>query len=78
LEYGNFMAGDGDIELNQERAYSQDADKLKRNASSVNSGNESNLNLCENEKLTYKGETPLVGEKYLKSKEFYGGIGANV
>ncbi|MGD0955143.1 MAG: hypothetical protein ABR985_22610 [Methanotrichaceae archaeon] len=38
------MAGDGDIELNQERAYSQDADKLKRNASSVNSGNESNLN----------------------------------
>jgi len=78
LEYGNFMAGDGDIELNQQHAYSQNADKLKQNVSSVNGGNESNLNLYETEKLTYKGVTPLIGEKYLKSKEFYGGIGANV
>jgi hypothetical protein len=28
--------------------------------------------------LTYSGKEPLVGEKYLNSREFYGGIGANV
>ncbi len=78
LEYYNTMAGDGDIELNQEHAYSQDADKLKRNISSVNGGNESALNLFENTKLTYSGTTPLTGGKYLNSKEFYGGIGADV
>ena len=41
LEYFNTMNGDGDIELDQETAYSQNADKLKRNVSSVNGGNES-------------------------------------
>ena len=45
LEYYNTMAGDGDLELNQENAYSQDADKLKRNISSVNGGDKANLNL---------------------------------
>lgn len=78
LEYYNTMAGDGDIELDQEHAYSQDADKLKRNVSSVNGGNLSALNMFENTKLTYSGSTPLTGGKYLHSKEFYGGIGANV
>ncbi len=78
LEYYNTMAGDGDIELNQEHAYSQDADKLKRNISSVNGGNQSALNLYENTQLTYSGQTPLTGGKYLNSKEFYGGIGADV
>jgi len=78
LEYYNTMAGDGDIELDQEHAYSQDADKLKRNISSVNGGNKSALNLYENTKLTYSGQTPLTGGKYLNSKAFYGGIGADV
>jgi hypothetical protein len=78
LEYYNAMAGDGDLELDQEHAYSQNADKLKRNISSVNDGNESNLNLFEKTKMTYSGKTPLAGEKYLQSKDFYGGIGANV
>jgi hypothetical protein len=78
LEYYNTMAGDGDIELDQEHAYSQDADKLQRNVSSVNGGNKSALNLYENEKLTYSGATPLTGGKYLESKAFYGGIGAHV
>ena len=45
LEYFNTMNGDGDLELDQETAYSQNADKLKRNVSSVNGGNESALNL---------------------------------
>ncbi len=78
LEYYNVMAGDGDFELDQEHAYSQNADKLKRNISSVMGGKKSNLNLFENTKLTYAGDTPLTGGKFLNSKEFYGGIGANV
>jgi hypothetical protein len=78
LEYYNTLSGDGDLELDQEHAYSQNADKLKRNISSVNGGSESGLNLFENMKLTYSGTTPLVGGKYLHSKSFYGGIGADV
>jgi hypothetical protein len=78
LEYYNTMAGDGDIELDQEHAYSQDADKLQRNIDSVNGGNKTALNLYENEKLTYSGATPLTGGKYLNSKDFYGGMGADI
>ena len=78
LEYYNTMAGDGDLELDQEHAYSQNADKLMRNLSSVNGGNKSNLNLFESTKLTYAGATPLTGGKFLNSKAFYGGMGANV
>ena len=78
LEYYNTMAGDGDLELDSEHAYSQDAEKLKRNIASVNGGNQSGLNLYETTKMTYAGETPLTGGKYLNSKAFYGGIGADV
>jgi len=78
LEYFNNMAGDGDLELDQEHAYSQNSDKLKRSIDSVNGGNESELNLYEKTKLTYSGENPLVGTKFLQSKAFYGGIGAKV
>jgi hypothetical protein len=102
LEYYNVMAGDGAIELDQEQAYSQNADKLKRSLSSMQNkdddqkrdGNriesdinasyrhdadeKTNLNLYETSKMTYAGETPLVGGKYLNSKNFYGGIGADV
>jgi hypothetical protein len=79
LEYYNNMAGEGDLELDQEHAYSQNADKLLRNISSVNGGNESKLNLYETTKLTYASkDTPLMGEKFLHSKAFYGGIGAKI
>ena len=78
LEYYNTMAGDGDFELDSEHAYSQNSDKLKRNISSVNGGNKSGLNMYESTKLTYAGDTPLMGAKFLNSKAFYGGIGANV
>jgi hypothetical protein len=78
LEYYNTMAGDGDLELDSEHAYSQDAEKLMRNVSSVNGGDKSGFNLYETTKLTYAGETPLTGGKYLHSKAFYGGIGADV
>jgi hypothetical protein len=78
LVYSNAMSGLGDLELDQEHSYSQNADKLKRNLSSVNDSNESSLNLYESSKLTYSGETPLVGQKYIQSKGFYGGIGAQM
>jgi hypothetical protein len=78
LEYYNTMAGDGDLELDSEHAYSQDADKLKRSIASVNNGDKAGLNLYEDTKMTYAGATPLTGGKYLNSKSFYGGIGANV
>jgi len=79
LEYFNNMAGEGDFELDQEHAYSQNSDKLLRNISSVNGGNETELNLYESTKLTYaSNNVPLVGTKFLHSKEFYGGIGAKL
>jgi len=78
LEYFNNMAGDGDFELDSEHAYSQNSEKLLRNISSMNGGDKSQLNLYESTKLTYAGDTPLVGAKYMNSKEFYGGIGATV
>jgi hypothetical protein len=78
LVYDKTMSGDGDIELDGENAYSQDADKLQRNISSVNGGSKSALNLVDSEKLTYSGSTPLTGGRYLESKEFYGGMGSKV
>jgi hypothetical protein len=78
LEYFSTMNGDGDLELDQETAYSQNADKLMRNISTVNGGNKSNLNLVQATKMTYKGDTPLTGGKLINSKAFYGGMGANV
>jgi hypothetical protein len=79
LEYFNNMAGDGDFELDQEHAYSQNSDKLLRNISSANGGNVSQLNLYDATKLTYASkDTPLMGSKLLNSKQFYGGIGAKV
>ncbi len=78
LQYFNVMSGNGDLELDSEHAYSQNADKLRRTIASVNDGKDSNLNLFESTKLTYAGEIPLTGAKLLNSKTFYGGIGAKV
>ncbi len=78
LKYFNTMNGDGDIELDQEQAYSEVSDKLKRSIESVNGGKESTLNLYENSRLAYSGYNPLQGEKYLHSESLYGGTGANV
>ena len=78
LEYYNMMNGMGDIELDQENAYSENADKLKRSIDSVNGGNLSTLNLYDNIKLTYSGADPLQGEKFIHSDALYGGIGAQV
>ena len=77
LEYYNKMTGDGDLELNQVHAYSQKA--IPQNVTAINESHPAKLNLFEDTKLTYNSATtPLTGGKYLKSKEFYGGIGADV
>jgi hypothetical protein len=78
LEYYNTMAGDGDLELDQEHLYSQNPEKIAREVDSVNNGTKSGFNLIETTKMTYAGDTPLVGGKLLNSKAFYGGIGAQV
>jgi hypothetical protein len=59
--------GDGNrIESDINASYRRDEDE------------KTNLNLYETSKMTYAGETPLVGGKYLHSKNFYGGIGADI
>jgi len=78
LEFYDVKNGDGDLELSQEQVYSQNSDKINRSVSVVNNGNGSNLNLFDTTKLTYAGATPLVGGKFINSKGFYGGIGAQV
>ena len=76
LEYYNVMAGDGDLELDQTHAYSQ---KGINEGPLFNDSHNSSLNLFEKEKLTYNAKkAPLTGGKYLNSKAFYGGIGADV
>ena len=78
LEYYNTMAGDGDLELDSEHKYSQNPEKIATEVEAVNNGKKSGFNLIENTKMTYAGNTPLVGGKLLNSKAFYGGIGAEV
>ncbi|MDD1730707.1 MAG: lipoprotein [Methanosaeta sp. NSM2] len=72
------MAGDGDLELDSEHLYSQNPEKIAREIDVVNNGKKSGMNLIETTKMTYAGDTPLVGGKLLNSKAFYGGIGAEV
>lgn len=74
LEYRNNMAGDGDIEYNSEHVLSENASKLQR---PVN-GKTVPLNFFEENKLSYAGSHPLAGQKQINSREFDGGIGANV
>ncbi|MFB3764526.1 MAG: hypothetical protein ACE14P_04680 [Methanotrichaceae archaeon] len=74
LQYNNAMAGNGDIELNSEHTLSEKASKLNRTVGDK----EVPLNFYEKTNVVYDGATPLVGEKQLNSREFYGGIGANV
>lgn len=74
LDYRNNMAGDGDIEYNSQHVLSENASKLNR---PVN-GKVVPLNFFEENKLSYFGSHPLSGGKEINSREFDGGIGANV
>ncbi len=74
LEYSNFMYGDGDLEMDSGTVESQvaTAQPAAENGSSLA------LNLYESNRITYSGETPMVGTKYINSKAFWGGIGAEI
>ena len=74
LEYDNFMYGDGDLEMDSATVEAQRAAKLP----GMESGPAVPLNLWEGSKLTYSGKTPMVGTKYINSKAFWGGIGAEI
>ena len=74
LDYNNELTGDGDIAINSEHTLSENAGKLMRPV-----GNKTvPLNFYETTNLEYSGKTPLIGEKSLSSKQFDGGIGANI
>jgi hypothetical protein len=74
LEYYNFMYGDGDLEMDSGTVEAQRAAKLP----GMENGPAVPLNLWESNKLTYSGKTPMVGAKYINSKAFWGGIGAEI
>ncbi len=74
LEYYNFMYGDGDLEMDSGTVEAQRAAKLP----GMDGGPAVPLNLWEGNKLTYSGKTPMVGMKYIHSKAFWGGIGAEI
>jgi len=74
LEYYNFLNGNGDFEMDSSNGVSTDAALLQADVD----GTKRPLNLYETSRMTYKGETPLVGFKYINSREFWGGIGAEV
>ena len=74
LEYENFMYGDGDLEMDSGTIEAQRAAKLP----GMENGSAVPLNLWESSKLTYSGKTPMVGMKYINSKAFWGGIGAEI
>ncbi len=75
LEYFNALSGNGSLEMGYEKAFSESARKVNRD---IGMENQSSLNVFDKSKITYSGESPLVGAKSLSSKSFYGGIGANV
>jgi hypothetical protein len=74
LEYYNFMYGDGDLEMDTGTVEAQRAAKLP----GMEKGSAVPLNLWEASKITYSGKTPMVGMKYINSKAFWGGIGAEI
>ncbi|MDD4162765.1 MAG: hypothetical protein PHW87_09845 [Methanothrix sp.] len=74
LEYYNFMSGDGDLEMDSDTVEAQRAAKLP----GMEDGSAVPLNLWESNKLTYSGKTPMIGMKYINSRAFWGGIGAEI
>jgi hypothetical protein len=77
------MSGDGAFEMDSTHVYSQNASQLLRKVPNydygTNATKNATLNFYENTKLTYDSDrAPLQGGKFVNSKAFYGGIGANI
>jgi len=71
LQYVNVMYGDGDIELDT-------CHQTSTIPVAGQGGNNTPLNLVETTRMTYSGQTPLVGMKLLNSRAFWGGMGASL
>ncbi len=67
LEYYNVMYGDGDFEMDS-----------THEIATAPSGRSAPTNLTDTTRMTYLGDVPLVGLKIIKSRSFYGGIGAEI
>ncbi|MCR3884049.1 hypothetical protein P0O24_03345 [Methanotrichaceae archaeon M04Ac] len=90
LEYYDMMTGDGTIEMDAVHVYSQEPNRLIRKVpnyaydwedpdNKTNATRDAKLNFYENTKMTYDAKNaPLQGGKFVNSKAFYGGIGANI
>ncbi|MDF0590732.1 hypothetical protein [Candidatus Methanocrinis natronophilus] len=90
LEYYSMMTGDGAIEMDSTHVYSQEPNRLIRHVpnysydwedpdNATNATKAAKLNFFENTKMTYDSDrAPLQGGKFINSKAFYGGIGANI
>jgi hypothetical protein len=74
LEYYSFIYGEGDLEMDSRSGVSTRAANLQGDLG----GGPVPLNLLDDLKISYSGETPMVGTKSIHSKAFYGGIGAKV
>ncbi|UEC43066.1 MAG: hypothetical protein METHAR1v1_1060018 [Methanothrix sp.] len=74
LEYSSFIYGDGRLEMDSRAAVSTSATAIRGSLD----GGPVPLNLVEDLKISYSGETPMVGAKSIHSRAFYGGIGAKV
>jgi hypothetical protein len=59
LKYLNSMAGEGDLDMESETAFSEKASKLNRNVTNKSMP----MNFFEETKISFSGKTPLVGEK---------------
>ena len=78
LEYYDVMTGDGDLEMDTLHVYSQNANRLAKNLDGCEESAPANLKFFEDTKLTYEGQVPLQGAKFISSNGFYGGIDAQV
>ncbi|MDF0591641.1 MSCRAMM family protein [Candidatus Methanocrinis natronophilus] len=81
IDYNRVMYGEGYIGLESAQVYSQEPNKLIRplpNASDPSGATSHKLNFFENTKLEFDGTSPLVGSRSITSRDFYGGIGANI
>ncbi|NYT02350.1 MAG: hypothetical protein GKC10_06320 [Methanosarcinales archaeon] len=74
LDYRKSIAGDGDIEMNSEHILSENASRLQREVINKTVP----LNFFETSQMSFSGSSPLMGERSLSSREFYGGIGSDV
>jgi hypothetical protein len=74
LDYSKSLSGNGDFSIDSEHSFSETASKLMRPVQNKTMP----LNFYETVTLEYSGEIPLSSKMKLSSREFDGGIGADI